>query len=141
MRVSDLTRAKPTPVTIELGDGDTIALLFDRNKVTPAWVTQGMKQEFLSEALADVILEWDVVNDDNTAFAISAENMSLFSFSAQSKLLEHIVSASVPSRAEGNDLSPLPATASTTSTEQPATHQNGAATLPSPTPSVSPSLT
>lgn len=133
MRVSELTRVKPTPFHVDLGDGDSVQGMFDRNKVTPAWVTNGRQQQFLSEALADVIIEWDVTNEDGSQFAISAENMAVLSFDAQARLLEIIVGEAVPSRAEGNDSSAPTSTAHSTSTAPPPTAQNGTVTLPSPT--------
>lgn len=137
MRVSDLTRVKPTPFTVDLGDGDSVQGMFDRNKVTPAWVSNGRQQQFLSEALADVILEWDVTNDDGSSFAISAENMAVFSFDAQARLLEIIVGEAVPSRAEGNVSSVPTSTPPSTSTDPLPTSQNGTVTSPLPEPSAS----
>jgi hypothetical protein len=132
MRVSDLTRSKPTPFTVDLGDGDSVQGLFDRNKVTPAWVESGRNDQFLSDALADVILEWDVTNDDGSPFAISAENMAVFSFDAQARLLEIIVSASVPGRAEGNASANTSDTDAPASTSSPGNLPNGQVTSPSP---------
>ena len=139
MRVSEITRQKPVEAVIDLGDGDTITLQFDRNMVTPAWVEEGRKDAFLSRALAEVILSWDVVNDDGSPYEPTAENLAVFSFDAQSRLLEHIVEAAVPSRAEGNASSAPTSTPPTGSTPLPATPQNGMVTSPSPVLSASPS--
>jgi hypothetical protein len=141
MRVSDLTRSKPTPFTVDLGDGDSVQGMFDRNKVTPAWVESGRNDQFLSDALADVILEWDVTNDDGSPFAISAANMAVFSFDAQARLLEIIVSASVPGRAEGNASANTSDTREQGFTNLPASPQNGQPLSPSPPPSAVPSPT
>jgi hypothetical protein len=134
--ISNLTRQKPTPFTVDLGDGDSVEGTFDRNMVTPAWVTRGREQQFLSEALAEVILSWDVTQD-GAPFTISAENMAVFSFAAQARLLEIIVEAAVPSRAEGNDSSAPTSTPPSTFTGPAPTSQNGMVTSPSPTPSES----
>jgi hypothetical protein len=128
--VSHLTRKKPTPFSVDFGDGDTVSGMFDRNMVTPAWVENGRQQQFLSEALAEVILEWDVTNE-GAPFAISAENMAVFSFDAQARLLEIIVSEAVPSRAEGNASSAPTSTPPSTLPEPQTTSPNGQATLPS----------
>jgi hypothetical protein len=138
--IRNLTRPKATPFTVDLGDGDSINGTFDRNMVTPAWVTRGREQQFLSEALAEVILSWDVTNDA-APYAISAENMAVFSFDAQARLLEIIVEASVPSRAEGNGLSAPTGTAPTTSTVPEQTSPNGQVPSPQPELSASPSPT
>lgn len=139
MRVSDITRQKPVEAVIDLGDGDTITLQFDRNMVTPAWVEEGRKDSFLSRALAEVILSWDVVNDDGSPYQPTPENLAVFSFDAQSRLLEHIVEAAVPSRAEGNVSSAPTSTPPTDFTLPAPTPQNGMVTSPSPELSASPS--
>lgn len=147
MRVSELTRVKPVNADIDLGDGDTIALTFDRNKVTPAWVTLAQKRDqdqdalSLPKALADVILSWDVTNDDETPFAPTPENIAVLSYPAQSDLLRRIMEQAVPSSAEGNASSERSATPPLDSTEPGMTHQNGAVTSPSPELSTSPSPT
>lgn len=147
MRVSDLTRQKPVSCTIELGDGDAIAVTFDRNRVTPAWVTLAQKRDeeqdtlALPKALTDVILTWDVTNDDGTPFDPSAENIAVLSYPAQSDLLKRIMEAAVPARAEGNASPVLSSTQQSNSTEQQQTHQNGQATSPSPALSASQSPT
>lgn len=147
MRVSDLTRQKPVQATIDLGDGDTIAVTFDRNRVTPAWVTLAQQRDeqqdtlSLPKALADVILSWDVTNDDGSAFAPTPENIAVLSFPAQSELLTRILEAAVPSRAEGNASSVPPVTPSSDSEPPAPTSLNGQVTEPSPAPSASPSPT
>ena len=147
MRVSDLTRTKPTTASVDLGDGDTIQLTFDRNKVTPAWVTVAQRrdeeQDTLSvpKALADVLLSWDVVNDDGTEFPPTPENIAVFSYPVQTRLLEMVLAAAVPTRAEGNASANTSATAAPDSTSSQVTHQNGLAPSPSLAPSASPSPT
>lgn len=147
MRVSDLTRQKPVSATIDLGDGDTIEVSFDRNRVTPAWVTLAQQRDeaqdtlSLPKALEDVILSWDVTNDDGTAFPPSAANIAVLSYPAQSELLTRIMQAAVPSSAEGNASPVLSSTAPSDSEELRPTPQNGLVTSPSPVPSASPSAT
>ena len=147
MRVSELTRAKPVDATIDLGDGDVINLAFDRNKVTPAWVQLAQKRDeeqdtlSLPKALEDVILSWNVTNDDGSSFEPTADNIAVLSYPAQSDLLRRIMEQAVPSRVEGN-ASPVPSsTPSTTSMAPEPTPQNGLVTLPSPELSASPSPT
>jgi hypothetical protein len=138
MRVSDLTREKAVRAVVDLGDGDTIDLKFDRNKVTPAWVTLALQRDeaedtlSLPKALADVILSWDVTNDDGTDFAPTADNIAVFSFPVQRHLLKKIMESAVPSSEEGNVSSELPVTPSSDSTVPEPTSRNGAVTEPSP---------
>ncbi len=147
MRVSDLTRAKPLDVTIDLGDGDMIVVRFDRNKVTPAWVGLAQQRDEASDALslpkalADVILDWDVVADNDEPFPPTVENLAVFSYPAQSDLLRRILEEAVPSRAEGNASANTSSSPSMDSTDAPASPQNGQVVSLSPPPSASPSLT
>jgi len=115
--------------------------------VTPAWVQLAQKRDeeqdtlSLPKALEDVILSWDVTNDDGSSFAPTAENVAVLSYPAQSDLLRRIMEQAVPSRVEGN-ASPVPSsTPSTTSMAPEPTPQNGLVTLPSPELSPSPSPT
>ncbi len=147
MRVSELTRAKPVDATIDLGDGDVINLSFDRNKVTPAWVALAQKRDeeqdtlSLPKALEDVIVSWDVTNDDGSPFPPTAVNVAVLSYPAQSDLLRRIMEQAVPSRVEGN-ASPVPSSIplSDSTVPQPIS-PNGPVTLPSPELSASPSPT
>ncbi len=147
MRVSELTRQKPVDVGIDLGDGDAIQVTFDRNRVTPAWVQVAQRRDeeqdtlSLPKALADVLLAWDVVNDDGTAFPPTPENIAVLSYPAQSELLTRIMLAAVPSRAEGNASSAPGSTPPSASTEPAETAQNGAVTSTSPSSYAAPSLT
>lgn len=131
MRVSDLTRQKPVEVVIDLGDGDAVTVQFDRNMVTPAWVEAGREDAFLSRALSEVILSWDVVNDDGSAYEPTSEHLAVLSFDAQARLLERIVEAAVPSRAEGNASSAPTSTPPMDSAPPQQTPQNGMVTSPS----------
>ncbi len=142
--LSSLTRAKPTQAVIDLGDGDTVTLTFDRNRVTPAWVALASKRDeeqdplSLPKALADVIDQWDVTNDG--PFPPTAENIAVLSYPAQRTLLEKIMVAAVPSSEEGKasgSPQPIPSSVSTPVTQS----QNGTVTSTLPVPSASQSLT
>lgn len=147
MRVSELTRQKPVNVTIDLGDGDSITLAFDRNRVTPAWVTVAQKRDeeqdtlSLPKALADVVLSWDVYAEVEGDYPPSPENIARLSYPTQSELLRRIMEAAVPSRAEGNASSAPPVTPSSDSEVPAPSSPNGQVTAPSPSVSESASLT
>jgi hypothetical protein len=147
MRVSDLTRPKPTEATIDLGDGDTIVLTFDRNRVTPAWITLAARRDdekdtlSLPKALADVIMSWDVTDDNGAPFPPTPDNLAVFSYPAQRDLLTRIMQQAVPGEAEGKALSVPTSTVPSASTQPPPTSPNGQVTSQLPEPSASPSPT
>lgn len=147
MRVSELTRPKPTEVVVDLGGGDSVTLVFDRNKVTPAWWAATSDQSverdplLLPKGLAAVLLEWDVTQDDGTPFPPTVGNIAVLSYPAQQALLTETMRAAMPGEAEGKDLSVPSSTAPSDSTQPQPTSQNGQATSPQLEPSVSPSPT
>jgi hypothetical protein len=143
MRVSDLTRPKPRNADIDLGDGDTVHVVFDSNKVTPNWVAEAKTRDeaedvlSLPKCIAEVMISWDVTADDGSAYPPTAENIAVLSHPALSKLLLKILSSAMPSDAEGKASSEPPSTLSATSTDPAPTFQNGQPTSPSPVPSAS----
>jgi hypothetical protein len=145
--LSSLTRPKLVEKVIHIGDGDQVTIMFDRNRITPAWVASAQTDESESDpftvpkALAQVIHSWDVTDDDGHPIEPSAETLGLFSVPAQGALLDQILSAAFPSSEEGNGSSNTSSTAATDSTSLPVSLQNGPAPLPSPTLSASPSPT
>lgn len=141
--ISSRTRPKPVRATIDFGDDAPITVVFDRNRVTPRWLDQARQKAEANDALAtstmlaEVILEWDVTEEDGTAYPPTAENLSVFPISDQSHLLQRVVAESVPSDAEGKSSSVQPSTPSSVSEDPPATYPNGLVTSPSPVPSAS----
>jgi hypothetical protein len=135
--ISNLTRQKIVNAEIDLGDGDTVLVSFDANKITPAWVRDTERRVedrdtlSLPKALAEVILSWDVTQD-GAEFPPTADNIAVFSFGAMSALFERVMGAAVPSSAEGNASSDTSSLVVQDSTLPQANPQNG------PTPSVSP---
>lgn len=109
--VGQLTREKRMRATIEHDEGVTIALVFDSNKITPAWVAEAEARDeekdtqSLPKALASVLLEWDVTQEDGSPYPPTPENLSVFSYPLQAAILTAIMEASIPSRAEGNSSS------------------------------------
>jgi hypothetical protein len=137
VRVSELTRVKPVEVVAEFGEGETIALTFDRNRITPDWIERGSRRYTMAPALAEAMLSWDLVNDDGSPYELSEANLSVLSYAVQTELLAQVIENAVPSRAEGNVSSASTSTAPSASTPPPASVPNGTVTLPSPTPSES----
>lgn len=139
MRVSDLTRSKPVEVVVDLGDGDTVTLVFDRNRITPAWVASMQAHSesdalALSGGLAETILSWDVTEDDGQPFPPSRENLGRLSYGTQKQLTVRLMGAAIPSDAEGKDLSAQPPMQSSDSADPQPTSPNGQATSPLPVP-------
>lgn len=143
--IGQLTRQKRVEVIIDMGEGDSVTIGFDRNRVTPAWVAGAEERDknndtqSLPKALAEVILDWDVTHE-GSPYAPTADNLSVLSYPAQAEILEQILQAAVPSRAEGNDLSKSRSGQPAVSTA-PEKSPNGPATEPSLTSSASPSPT
>jgi hypothetical protein len=142
--IQHLTRPKPVSVAIDLGDGDALNVSFDSNKITPAWVNQTQQEDVMAvaRALAEVILEWDVVADEQgTPYPPSVENLAALSYPAETKIAMKLIEASSPASAEGNFSSEPRSTQSSDSTVPPGTSPNGPATEPLRTVSESPSPT
>lgn len=138
--ISHLNRQKPITAPIDLGDGDVIEVVFDRNKMTSEWDERVRSESGFKNGLAEVLLSWDVV-ENGQPLPPTAENIGRLSIPAQGALYQEIIQAAVPSRAEGNASATTSSTPSTDSSSRPENLQNGPAPLPSPTPSASPSPT
>jgi hypothetical protein len=133
--IQRLTRPKPTSVVIDLGDGDAVNVSFDANKITPAWVNQTQREDVMAvaRALADVVLEWDVVADEQgTPYLPTIENIAALSYPAETKIAMKLIEASSPSSAEGNDLGTTSSSLNTNSSSAQENPLNGqqSSTLP-----------
>lgn len=144
--IGSITRQKPIELTVKLDEEDSVNLRFDRNKITPAWIerSQGREEEqdvlALPRMLAEVLISWDV-SEDGKEFAPTAENLARLPYVVQAQILELIIPASMPSRAEGEASSGLSSSPASASTETSVTSPNGPLTSESPVPSASPSPT
>lgn len=133
--------------TIDLGEGFVVNVRFDAAALTPAWMRDATRTGNESDALqmaaavADVVVEWDVTNDDGTAYPPTVDNLAVFSFAELGAFVEKMIEASTPSRAEGNVSASTSATPELDSTSSLVNPQNGQALSPSPAPSASQSLT
>ena len=141
--ISRLTRPKPTTATIDLGEGDSVTLEFDANRVTPRWMNdtqEGVADTdllVLAKSLERVLTGWDVTNE-GAPFPPTADNISNLSFPVVNQLFEAVCSAAAPGEAEGNASSPsVSGPASALSQESP-TSLNGSdsSTLPTASESV-----
>ena len=143
---SSVHRPKPTTATIDLGDGETLTLVFDRDRITPDWLRASQEATedayVFATALAEVIDSWDLYEEDGvTLVPTSADEIATLSFDALAAILKAIGEAAAPSRAEGNASSKPSSIPPSDSTAPPSTPQNGPVTSPSPELSASPSPT
>lgn len=144
--LSQLTRPKPTEAVADFGDGDVVKVVFDRNKITPAWMKDAqardeeMDVEALPKALLDVIISWDVLNGGQVTEP-SLEILCSFSYPVQSGLLTAIMQAAMPSSEEGNVSMSTSAIPGEVSSSAPVNPQNGPLPSPSPAPLASQSPT
>lgn len=125
--IGNLNRPKLMSHTVDLGDGDTVGLVFDVNALTPAVLDLPM-----AEALPRIIREWDVT-DDGRPFPPVTENMEKLSYAVQTTLVRELVRAATPSDAEGNASSPSANDPSSDSVPESQTFPNGSAASNSPT--------
>jgi hypothetical protein len=133
-----------TPATVELAEGVSVTLQFDRNKTNSYWhdaVQSGIREQnnfAIADALASVAISWDLYNEVEGDYPPTRENFASLSLGAQSELFAAIVDAATPGRAEGNASANTSATAAQVYTNAPASPQNGPE--PSPSPEFSASL-
>jgi hypothetical protein len=141
--ISNLTRSRATQATIDVA-GEPVTIVFDAAKITPGWRREVLSSDdplAIPSALAGLILQWDVTADDGAAFPPTGENLARFDFVVLGAILEKLIEAAQPSRAEGNASGSSLSTAATDSTAAPGSLLNGHQPSPSLTPSASPSLT
>jgi hypothetical protein len=140
-----IARVKPTPAPVDLGEGDVINVVFDRNRITEAWLDQAMlRDEALSiaDSVAKVIISWDITEDDGSPFPPTKENLGeVLSLDALRSFFVTLREAAYPPRAEGNALSQPSSSPSTDFTPPAPTPQNSTAPSVSPAVSASPSPT
>jgi hypothetical protein len=127
-------------VPISLRGQPGLVLRVDKNKVTRHWATTA--DEDFYAAMNEVVMGWDLVNDDGSPYELTVSNWLELKLTLADEmgLVEQLVQACVPSRAEGNALgehSSVPLGGSQPLT----TSQNSGATSPLETVSESPSPT
>ena len=145
---SQLRRPVVVAHTVTFGDGVDVTFQFDRNKITDAWLQEWSRLEeerntsAINEMLVDLVVSWDVVNDDGSPYPLTAEAIGfLFTLPDKGRLVQELMRASVPSESEGKASSVPGSTPSLDSVPLPQTPQNGHTPSPSPEPSASPSTT
>lgn len=137
----------PTELSLDLGNGSSLNVVFDRNAVTTDWArllelaaSQGDVMA-AADGLAAVILSWDLVEDDGTPIAPTALELALLSMTTLDRLGDQLVEMASPGAAEGNassTSSPAITAAVGSSGQDSQSFPNGSASSPSPTVSASP---
>lgn len=140
---SQIRRAIVVDHTIDFG-GVEVTFRFDRNKITDTWMNAWTALEneqatgAINIALADLIEDWDIRNEDGTPYPPTPENIGyLFSLSDKGRIVKELMTAGEPTRAEGEDSAATSSSAKPSSTVPPESPQNGLAPLLSQTPSAS----
>ena len=133
---------------VDFGDGVTVKFVYDRNKITDAWMAQWERLESeqaapqMNAMLDDLITSWDITNEDGTPYKKDPDSIGyLFALPDKGRIFEELVKAAIPSRAEGNDLSERSSMPQPVSTPPAPTPPNGPAPSVSPEPSTARSLT
>jgi hypothetical protein len=142
---SQRRRRKPIVHAVNFGDGEVINFTFDANKITDEWMERWMEAERQSDApqlnamLADVIEEWDLLEDEGgPVIAVTATEIGkLFTLRDKYRLLREFIG--LPSDAEGNASESTSSSPSSDFVSAPASPQNGPPTSPTPEPVASPS--
>jgi hypothetical protein len=118
-------------------------IVFNLNGITPAWVQRTQEPDVMAiaRALADVIAEWDVTDEQGQPYPPTAENIAPLSYSVATAIALKLIEAASPSSEEGNELSAPRSTPSMDSTEPVETSPNGPGIEPSLSVSTSPSPT
>jgi hypothetical protein len=143
---NSIKRSDPVRCQVEFG-GETVQVVFDRNAMTQRWVKQmqetpaSVDVEIASRSLADILLEWDIVEEDGTPTPITVPVLADLPLAFIFALDEAIGEAGVPGSEEGNASKTISSTPSSASTGKQESPLNGPQPSVTPALSASPSLT
>lgn len=125
-----------------------VTFSYDRNKITDSWLTEwtelerGREGHAMNEVLLDLLISWDIQEEDGSPVPITIENLSaLFNIPDKVMLIGELISGAQPTRAEGEVSSAGSGTPSTGSASKQGNHLDGQLTSPLPPPLASPSPT
>lgn len=63
MKLSTLKKPRPTHIPVDLGDGELLNVVYNRAVITADW-----KPQTRIERLSDLLISWDITNDDGTPY-------------------------------------------------------------------------
>ena len=131
--------------------GGDVKFIYDANNLRDSWINEWAALEAqgdsgkLNEMLDDLIINWDIQNEDGTVFPKTPEAIGeLFTIPDKTLILRELMTALNPSSEEGNESSTSTADTApqAASSEEPSqTSPNGSAVSPLPNVSASPSVT
>ncbi len=136
--------------SIDFWGGD-VKFVYDANKLRDSWINEWAAVEAqgdagkLNEMLDDLIINWDVTNEDGTPFSKTAQTIGeLFTIPDKTLILRELMTAMNPSSEEGNASSTssgVSAPVAESSAPEPTISPNGSTTTESQNVSASPSVT
>lgn len=144
--LSSVTRPFPVTVRVPIGDGEVVELVYDQNAMTRGWVKRLGSEtgvgavEALSAALIEILLSWDIVNDDGTPTPITAEVLADLPL-AFLRRVDEAIELTMPGSEEGNASRTTSSTHTSDSSRTPVSPPNGQEPSQSPKPSDVPSVT
>jgi hypothetical protein len=136
--IARVQRSKIKQVVLDLGEGDSLNISFDSNRVTKDMLERNQAEIDFSAVLAELISGWDLM-EDGQALPITTEVIERLSIPIQAQIFQEIMRAAVPRSEEGNDSSATSFSRNMDSMGQPASPPNGQDPSSSPAPSASPS--
>jgi len=135
--LSSLTRVDPVRIVVPFGD-EQVTVDFDRNGFTENWIRRrevGLKAgdvSSTSRAFAEILIGWDIAEDDGTPVAVTADTLAQLPFPFMRALDEAISEAALPSSEEGNGSKNISSSDSTVSGPTQVIPPNGPEPSPSP---------
>ena len=128
--------------------GEAVVFTYDANKLRDSWIQEWSVIEAqsdggkLNEMLDDLIIAWDIRNEDGSAFPKSSQTIGdLFTIPDKSLILRELMTAQNPTEDEKRGSSEPTDNPSGDSSAPASTSPNGLDTSESPTVSASPSVT
>lgn len=122
--------------------GEGVKFVYDANKLRDSWLNEWAALEAqsdggkLNEMLDDLIIAWDITNDDGSAFPKNAETIGeLFTIPDKTTILRELMTALNPTSEEGNASSaslPAMAPVEAPSSQDSPSSPNGSGTTESP---------
>ena len=148
--VSHFRKPRVVNHTIDFGGVD-VKFVYDANKLRDSWIQEWTALEAqsnggkLNEMLDDLIINWDLTNDDGSAFPKTPDGIGdVFTIPDKALILRELLAAVRPSSEEGNASSASSessAPAAELSGQESPSSPNGSQTSESQTVSASPSVT
>jgi len=132
-RLSSILRPELVTDTFDIG-GEPVTVTWNKAHITLRWMHWVDDTDHLAAALAEVIHDWDVTNNDGDPFPPTADNLGLLPMTVINQLCVALSRSSTPADVEGKNSSGPSSSPPAASTQQAETSPNGPATSLSLTP-------